>query len=201
MAKSQNPDDLLNELDALVDSAPPKKTSKAKKEPSPAQSQDEYDILADLESLAERPKPNLSRPGTPRGSAGPKRSTERSRTPGGGYGIPITSSARASMEEKRPAVKPTTPLATEVKRDPEPGSELKPEPARAHQEESSSGGGWGWGSLWSTATAAVKTAEAVVKEVQQSEEAKKWATQVRGNADILKGLGMAAGLASSREPC
>ncbi|TGZ80618.1 hypothetical protein EX30DRAFT_319800 [Ascodesmis nigricans] len=182
MAKSQNPDDLLNELDALVDSAAPKKAPKAKKDPSLAQTQDEYDILADLESLAERPKPNLSRPSTPRAASVPKKSMERSRTPGGGYGIPITGSTRASMEEKQPAVKPTTPLATEVKREPEPA----PEPPQ--EAEQSSGGGWGWGSLWSTATAAVKTAEAVVKEVQKSEEVNKWASQVRGNADILKGL-------------
>lgn len=183
MAKSTNPEDLLNELDALVDSTALKKNSKIKKDPSPANSQDEYDILADLESLAERPKPNVSRPSTPRTTAAPKKSTERARTPGSGYGIPLSSSARPSMDEKRPAVKPSTPLAAEIKHD-------EPEPVKKEEPASEgSGGGWGWGSIWSTAAAAVKTAEAVVKEVQKSEEVNKWADQVRGNADILKGLG------------
>ena len=58
------------------------------------------------------------------------------------------------------------------------------------EEEVVQESGWGWGRVWSTATAAVKTAEAVVKEVQASEEGKKWVDQVRGNADVLRGLGM-----------
>ncbi|KAK7738330.1 hypothetical protein SLS53_006140 [Cytospora paraplurivora] len=52
----------------------------------------------------------------------------------------------------------------------------------------SSGGGW-WGGILSTATAAMKQAEAAVKEIQQNEEAKKWAEQVRGNVGALRGLG------------
>jgi hypothetical protein len=35
----------------------------------------------------------------------------------------------------------------------------------------------------------MKQAEAAVKEIQQNEEAKKWANQVRGNVDVLRGFG------------
>ena len=45
------------------------------------------------------------------------------------------------------------------------------------------------GRLFATASAAMKTAEAAVKEIQQNEEAKKWADQVRGNVGALRGLG------------
>jgi hypothetical protein len=44
--------------------------------------------------------------------------------------------------------------------------------------------------LWNTATTAVKAAEGLVQEIQQSEEGKKWVTQVKGNVDGLRGLGM-----------
>jgi hypothetical protein len=35
----------------------------------------------------------------------------------------------------------------------------------------------------------VKSAEAAVKEIQQNEEAKRWAEQVKGNVGALRGLG------------
>ncbi|OAA62845.1 putative protein family UPF0615 [Niveomyces insectorum RCEF 264] len=50
------------------------------------------------------------------------------------------------------------------------------------------GGGW-WGGILSTASAAMKQAEAAVKEIQKNEEAKKWAEQVRGNYTVLRGYG------------
>ncbi|KAI9664156.1 MAG: hypothetical protein M1829_006023 [Trizodia sp. TS-e1964] len=63
-------------------------------------------------------------------------------------------------------------------------SRLKADQAPA----ASSDGGW-WGGIVATASAAVKTAEAAVKEIQQNEEAKRWAEQVKGNVGALKGLG------------
>jgi hypothetical protein len=51
------------------------------------------------------------------------------------------------------------------------------------------GGGSWWGGIFATASAAVKTAEAAVKEIQQNEEAKRWAEQVKGNVGALRGLG------------
>lgn len=141
----------------------------------PVAADDPLAELNELESLAERPKPTvLSRPGTPR--SGPKRSLERSRTPGSGYGLP---SGRNSTEVKRPAEKGST-----SSRSSPPQKKAEPAPA---QEQS---GGWGWGSIWSTATTAVKAAEGIVQEIQKSEEGKKWVSQVKDNADALRGLGM-----------
>ena len=65
------------------------------------------------------------------------------------------------------------------------------EPERAAPEPTqtqSSGGGW-WGSVFSTATAAVKQAEALAKEIRQNEEAQRWAEQVKGNVGALRGFG------------
>ncbi|KAI5777016.1 maintenance of telomere capping protein 1 [Geopyxis carbonaria] len=177
----KNPDDLLNELEALADPAPAKKTAPRTKASAKKAQADDYDVLAELESLVERPKPSISRPGTPRSaSAAPKRSLERARTPAGsGYGIPIT---RRDSGDVKKAVTPTPAAASA----PAPvEAEKKAEPAASPPAQEESAGGWGWGSIWSTASAAVKTAEAVVKEVQQSEEGKKWVTQVKGNADVL----------------
>jgi hypothetical protein len=41
----------------------------------------------------------------------------------------------------------------------------------------------------STVSAVAKTAEAAIKEVQQNEEAKRWAEQVKGNVGALRGFG------------
>lgn len=46
------------------------------------------------------------------------------------------------------------------------------------------GGGW-LGGLWSMGSAAMKTAEQKVKELQQTEEAKSWEERVRGNVAVL----------------
>ncbi|KAJ9194540.1 hypothetical protein DTO164E3_4132 [Paecilomyces variotii] len=64
----------------------------------------------------------------------------------------------------------------------------EPAPQRAEETPQSQGGGW-WGSIFSTASAAVKQAEAAVKEIQKNEEAQKWAEQLRGNVGSLRELG------------
>ncbi len=56
------------------------------------------------------------------------------------------------------------------------------------QSEAAAGGGW-WGGIFATASAAMRQAEAAVKEIQQTDEAKRWADQVRGNVGALRGLG------------
>lgn len=170
--------------------------------------QSEQDILAELDYLtAERPKASVSRPHTPRLAPSPStKGFERSRTPAGrtsgegyGYGLPPTRRDSADVGVRRAertsldVVNPATLVS---------GKETKPAPARESAAVGSGGesslagagtensvGGWGWGSIWSTATAAVKTAEGMVKEIQQSEDAKKWANQVKGNAEVLRGLG------------
>lgn len=69
--------------------------------------------------------------------------------------------------------------------------EQEPEKAAAPQAQSSSGsgGGW-WGGIFGAASAAVKQAEALAREIQKNEEAQRWAEQVKGNVGALRGLGM-----------
>ncbi|PWW80879.1 hypothetical protein C7212DRAFT_349836 [Tuber magnatum] len=145
----------------------------------PPSAQDEQDLLAGLESLAAGHK-TFSRPHTPRVST----PGMRSRTPLGrnsgegysGYGIPPV---RRDSGDVRRGGGDSTPT-------------LREKGSAAASLLAGRRGGWGWGSIWetaaSTATAAVKTAEGVVKELQQSEEGKKWAQQVKENAGALRGL-------------
>jgi hypothetical protein len=173
---SKKPADVdIDELFSGIDdtSAPPPSAGTK----STAATEDEHDPLAELESLAERPKP-ASRPLTPlTANSTAKRSLERSRTPASaGYGLP--SSRPSTADLKKAAEKAPVPAES---------SSAQEELATAAAGASS--GGWGWGSLWSTATTVVKSAEGVVKEIQQSDEGKKWVSQVKGNADLLRGLG------------
>lgn len=168
---------------------------------------------------AERPKAAVSRPHTPRLAPSPStKSFERSRTPAGrnsgegyGYGLPpsrrgsgdtgIKKAERTSLDIVSPATPSTgkeAGQATASRSNAESsisggtGDAISATPAAAINAATGGGGasgGWGWGSIWSTATAAVKTAEGMVKEIQQSEEGKKWASQVKGNAEVLRGLG------------
>ncbi|CAK7266638.1 hypothetical protein SEPCBS57363_002191 [Sporothrix epigloea] len=140
----------------------------------------EKDILAELENeLGEQ----ISRPHTPRTTV-----TKGSPVPGtSGATLPRRSfesskaiSARTSTDERTPAVAPTI------------GEVAEPTPALATVAAPAvSAGGW-WGGILSaatsTASAAMKQAEAAVKEIQQNEEAKKWADQVRGNYTTLRGF-------------
>jgi len=181
-------DDLLKELDDLVDE-PAKAPSKgtASKPSKAASSQDEQDLLAELENLgAEKP---MSRPHTPR--VGTKASPVKRTT----TGTPPPTSSNRSSEDKNSNLRKSgestrsfhtsfTPSAT--------SSDLQENEKKSPVAEptaASSGGGW-WGGILATATAAVKTAESAVKEIQQNEEAKRWAEQVKGNVGVLRGFGM-----------
>jgi len=162
---------------------------------APPAADDPLAELDELESLAERPKPRSE---TPRSA--PKRSIERARTPGTGYGLPM--SARNSAEIKRassPVPAASMPKKAEKESAPPPLPQSVDSSSGSGEGSSSAasssggggvgGGGWGWGSLWNTATTAVKAAEGLVQEIQQSEEGKKWVAQVGGGADVLRGLG------------
>lgn len=138
------------------------------------------EVLDELATLAsQRP---ASRPGTPRRSPPPDRSSEDK------------SGSRKSADSARPYHTSMTPAAT-TPSEPKSAAE-SPEPHQQQQQqqqqnESSGGdgGGW-WGGLFATASAAVKQAENAVKDIQNNEEAQRWAEQVRGNVGALKGLGM-----------
>ena len=192
MAGKRSKVDANDELDELFkdiqDDAAVKKPVKPKVPVSATKGKAEaadQDILAELEHQLVDEKP--SRPHTPRiretaakGAPAKRTSTE---TPPPTDDKPSNVS-RKSADSTRSYHASFTPSAT--------SSELQ-EPEKRLTEQSSAsaastGGGW-WGGILSTATAAMKQAEAAVKEIQQNEEAKKWAEQVRGNVGALKGLG------------
>lgn len=177
------------------------KPAKATTDPAPI----EEDPLAELSALAAaRP---ASRPSTPRlssstTSAGTSRkietpvssgppsgrtSEDRLRTTGISAGRKSTESTRsyhqsytASVQDASDADAPKRVSSTDTARSPEIAEKAAPSPA--------AGGGW-WGSVFNVASAAVKQAEAAVKEIQGNEEAKRWAEQVKGNVESLRGFG------------
>jgi hypothetical protein len=178
----------LDELfEGLGDEAAPKKGAKAKAAggaPKP-KGQPEQDILAELENQLGEKQP--SRPHTPRikevaakGSPAKRAATGTPPPPGERLSEDRPSNAaRKSAESTRSFHATLTPSVT--------SSEM-PESERKAAAEPAQGGGW-WGGIFATASAAMKQAEAAVKEIQQNEEAKKWADQVRGNYSALRGYG------------
>ncbi|KAJ5142802.1 uncharacterized protein N7515_001589 [Penicillium bovifimosum] len=170
-------DELLAQFDDLGLGKTDDKPAKPTTVPDNAKGAEE-DILAELDHLAtQRP---ASGPGTPRLSSDKSRPSARSPRPSATITRPTEekSPARKSEEIGRAETKPEQPKA-------------EPEDVRA-QQSSEDGGGWwgGWsGGLFATATAAMKQAEAAVKEIQNNEEAQKWAQQVKGNVGVLRDFG------------
>lgn len=168
-----NLDDLFSDI---TPNTKPKKPSNLKSKPTSAASKAiaDQDFLADLESELASEQP--SRPHTPRlKDVAARRSTQ---TPPAVEDKPAGS--RKSTDSARSLRTTLTPSATsseaqEYERKPiEPViEEPTPQPAAA------AGGGW-WGGILSTASAAMKQAEAAVTQIQQTDEAKKWAEQVKG---------------------
>ena len=161
--------------------------------PATGGKQSDADLLEEL-GIPERPKPS-SRPHTPRqqstSTAPAARSSPkltRAATPNstdGGRSSDEKARLRKSGDSPRSLHKSFTPASSgEGETEPEKSAPLVPETVQAQ----SSGGGW-WGSVFSTASAAVKQAEALAKEIRQNEEAQRWAEQVKGNVGALRGLG------------
>lgn len=169
-------DDLEELLGGLGNNSKPKKKPSAlKTKPTSAASKaiGEQDILADLESELATEQP--SRPHTPRIREN-RRSTA---TP------PTGDVARKSTDSATSLRATFTPSATssELHEAEKQGTVEQAQQKQQEQKPQQSGGGW-WGGLLSTASAAtsaaMKTAEAAVSQIQQNEEAKKWAEQVKG---------------------
>ncbi|OQE38905.1 hypothetical protein PENCOP_c007G05450 [Penicillium coprophilum] len=173
-------DELLAQFDDLGLDKSGNKTSKAIAASENVKGGQE-DILAELDHLAtQRP---ASGPGTPRLSADKPRSSTRSPRPSATIDRPTEDKApvRQSEDTGRSS-------RTETKQE-QPKVEFENAPT---QQSSEQGAGWwgGWsGGLFATATAAMKQAEAAVKEIQNNEEAQKWAQQVKGNVGALRDLG------------
>lgn len=164
--------------------------------------EEEADLFEELGISSERQRP-ASRPHTPRignpssassaaGRSSPKppqsvadaarRSNEDKanlRSGGDNNTRPFhTSIAANDDDEKGTGETESWTSTTKVTQDTEP----------APSTQSTTGGGW-WGGIFATATAAVKQAEALAKEIKQNEEAQRWAEQVKGNVGALRGLG------------
>ncbi|KAK0719228.1 maintenance of telomere capping protein 1 [Lasiosphaeris hirsuta] len=173
--KAAAADDELSDLfEGLGGDDPTKKTKpKPTAGKGKGDAEQDLDILADLENqlgeMSSRPHTPRIRELAPKPSPAKRTSTN---TP------PPDGATRKSAESTRSYRASFTPSAT--------SSELQ-EPERKVEQAPAAGGGW-WGGLLSTATAAMKQAEAAVKEIQQNEEAKKWADQVRGNVGALRGI-------------
>ncbi|KAF3764328.1 hypothetical protein M406DRAFT_291374 [Cryphonectria parasitica EP155] len=179
-----------NEIDELFEGIDTKKApAPTGKTPVSAKPKAGDDILAELENELGEKAP--SRPHTPRVRE-PAKPAKRT-------GTPSTEGAatRASLEQPnvtRKSVESTrsihasfTPSATSS--DLQESEKTKGTVEQAQQAAAASGGGGGWwGGFVSTAAAAMKQAEAAVKEIQQNEDAKKWADQMRGNVGALRGL-------------
>jgi hypothetical protein len=176
-------------------SSSPAKTAPKKTASTSASKPLADDPLAELESLA-KAKP-ASRPHTPKLSSS---ALNRNRSPvrRDAAATPSSSgSARNSEDKPRSNLPPRksgestrsfhqglTPTSEEH------GDNKRDEAEAEAPQQQASGGGW-WGSVFATATAVKKQAEAAVKEIQKNEEAQRWAEQVRGNVGALKGLGTA----------
>lgn len=188
-----------NEIDELFSGIGDKNTQSAAagKTPVSAKPKPGDDILAELESeLGEKPKAP-SRPHTPRVAVGaatkapaarPSLDEPKSTTSTTAVNLP-----RKSVESARGAHAASfTPSATssELQESERIKGTVEQQQQQQHQEQQApaAGGGW-WGGILSTATAAMKQAEAAVKEIQQNEEAKKYLESVRGNVGALRGLG------------
>lgn len=190
MSKKKTDEELLAELDDLGKPDAPLPTPATAKEKKGA----ETDFLEKELGLPERAK-SSSRPHTPRVGSASTTSATRSSPKRSGTGTPPSNDGARSSEEKvnlrksgessRSFHNSFTPASTDAESQPEKISHPEPEPEAPAK---SSGGGW-WGALSATASAAVKQAEALAKEIQQNEEAQRWATQVRGNVGALRGFG------------
>lgn len=143
----------------------------------PTTDRPEQDILAELDDMAsQRPS---SGPGTPRLSTNEPRSSTRSPRP--------AAAAAGRASEDKPARK-----SGESGRSSRAAEKTEKSEETTDEDAAQGGGGW-WGGFFATAsaatTAAMKQAEAAVKEIQQNEEAQKWAQQMKGNVGALREIG------------
>ena len=198
MSKKPTDEELFAQFEGIgEDAAPSKASSKPTSKPptSNKPSQDPDDLFQEL-GIPERPKPT-SRPHTPKMPSTSATPALRSSPKRNSTATPPSSDAARTSEERALPRKsgestrsfhnsftPKTENEAELEHEPEKSSTITPAATQAQ----SSGGGW-WGGIFATASAAVKQAEALAKEIQRNEEAQRWAEQVKGNVGALRGLG------------
>ena len=202
MSKKPTDEELFAQFEGIGEEAEPAAAKKPTSKPSttPSTKQPDPDDLFQEFGIPERTKAPISRPHTPKVSSttttpairsSPKRNNTA--TPPSSEGAARSSEERAPIPRKsgestrsfHNSFTPKTDLSAEAEQN-EPSKEAAPTPAAPQAQ--SSGGGW-WGSVFSTASAAVKQAEALAKEIRANEEAQRWASQVAGNVGALRGLG------------
>jgi len=207
-------DDLLADLDQLgLDEQPQQQQQQQQQQqhsavidpptappPAPSATEDDEDPLAGLQAqLAVRPpqqQQGTSRPGTPRNAGTNVRKQEFTPASSGpssarnsedrGRGTAATAAARTSAETGRTYHLGVTP---QVGEEGDPRVKKTEDGGNRGGEGGGGGGGW-WGSMFSAASAAVKQAESLAKEIRGNEEALRWAEQVRGNISHLQHFGM-----------
>ena len=185
-------EELLAQFEGIVDTETPKPGAKA------AVGDQDPDALLEELGISERPRVS-SRPHTPRTqtTSTTKSSPKVTRT-----GTPTSTDGARSSEEKA-HLRKSGDSSRSFHNSFTPASsgegDIESEKSTVPEAAQSSGGGW-WGSVFSTATAAVKQAEALAKEIRQNEEAQRWAEQVKGNVGALRGFGMLLCYGSSHIP-
>ncbi|GAO13725.1 hypothetical protein UVI_02018230 [Ustilaginoidea virens] len=179
-AADDNLDELFQGIAVDAKSKKPANAKAPKSASAASKAIGDADILADLESQLASEKP-ASRPHTPRLKEGGGGGGAR-RPPGTPpAGEDRSAAARKSTDSARSLRASFTPSATssELHEAEKKGTVEQQHQQHQQHQQQLAGGGW-WGGILSTATGVMKQAEAAYKEIQQNEEAKKWAHQVRG---------------------
>lgn len=155
----------------------------------PPSGKDPLADLEELESLAKAPVRTStskdSRPNTPKLSSLPPRSSALANS---------TASGRTSEDRTRPFVSSGRRSGESAGEESTTvGGSVHVTPPSSEGEASTvsptvPAGGW-WGGIVALGSAAVKQANQAVKEIQQNEEAQRWAEQVRGNVGVLREFG------------
>jgi hypothetical protein len=161
MSKSKDSEDVLSLLDSLGDSAvPPPSSTDISADPTSTGS--EKELLGFLDDLAKQPaRSTTPRPARTRSSGDSARN------------VNVTKKTPERVTEKPAVAASVPPQVIE-------GEKTIPK---------SDSAGW-LGGLWSMGSAAIKSAEQRVKELQQTEEAKALEERVRGNVSVLGKLGI-----------
>lgn len=185
-AKAAANDDIDELFEGIGGDGPKKQPAKSKGSSAKGKGEPEKDILAELENQLGEKQPE--RPHTPRIKDGGPGAAKKGTPPSDNASEDKTAAAAGKSAESTASLRASfTPSAT--------GSELQDSEKKGTVEQAqaaASDGGWwgGWSSnILTTATAAMKQAEAAVSHIQQNEDARKWAEQVRGNVGALRGIG------------
>nr|POE62770.1 maintenance of telomere capping protein 1 [Quercus suber] len=190
----KNADDLLAELDEL---GGPESSNSGQTGSTNNAAGEGDDVLADLQAQLAA-KSQSSRPTTPRMSSSTTSGTNKvdhtpasSGPPSGRtsedrlHNAPSGTAARSSGEGRSYHRGVTPDVANEKQ---EPSAQTGNGESSSFNANANAGGGW-WGSMFSAASAAVKQAETLAKEIRGNEEAQRWADQVRSNIGNLQNLG------------